>query len=144
MKRKHTIGMKLEEHANTTFVILVVLIFVITYAQKDTCEDVLRNIVINILRKKKTERVDLSPLENKKVTKEKNEMPVKETTARMTDRERHELIERIKGMSVEELEVVIDIIPIDICMKRITDEINKAKDVQNSLLAMAKNWDDLK
>ena len=49
----------------------------------------------------------------------------------MTKFEEEEFINRIKGMSRQELEIVADIIPIDLCMARIQKELDKAKRVED-------------
>ena len=45
----------------------------------------------------------------------------------MTKRERDALIERVNGMSEEELQVVSEIIPVELCMARISNELISAK-----------------
>ena len=43
---------------------------------------------------------------------------------------REELINVIKAMSDEELEIVVDYIPVELCLKKIEKELTKAKEVQ--------------
>lgn len=50
---------------------------------------------------------------------------------KMTKFEEEEFINRIKGMSRQELEIVADILPIDLCMARIQKELDKAKRVED-------------
>ena len=50
---------------------------------------------------------------------------------KMTKVEEEEFINRIKGMSRQELEIVADILPIDLCMARIQKELDKAKRVED-------------
>ena len=45
----------------------------------------------------------------------------------MSNRERKELTERIKGMSQEELLIVSETIPVDLCLARIQKELDKIK-----------------
>ena len=45
----------------------------------------------------------------------------------MTKLERDELVSRIKGMSKEELEIVVDCLPVEMCLNRIAKEIDKAQ-----------------
>ena len=45
----------------------------------------------------------------------------------MTKRERDALIERVNGMSEEELKVVSEIIPVELCIARISNELISAK-----------------
>lgn len=56
---------------------------------------------------------------------------------KMSDREKRELIDLIKGMSIEELEIVADTIPVELCIERIEDELNKARDMRESIRAMS-------
>ena len=48
----------------------------------------------------------------------------------MTNQAREELITVVKAMSDEELELVVDYIPVELCLKRIDKELTKAKEVQ--------------
>ena len=51
----------------------------------------------------------------------------------MTRMEKEEFIERIKGMSQEELELVVEIIPVDMCMARVNKELDRLKAFENSV-----------
>ena len=51
----------------------------------------------------------------------------------MTRMEKEEFIERIKGMSQEELELVVEIIPVDMCMDRVNKELDRLKAFENSV-----------
>lgn len=51
----------------------------------------------------------------------------------MTRMEKEEFIERIKGMSQEELELVVEIIPVDMCMARVNKELDRLKAFENSI-----------
>lgn len=73
-----------------------------------------------------------------KIVKEQTEMSencenIKVEINTMSNRERKELTERIKGMSVEELEIVADTIPVELCLARIQKELDKAKEMENSI-----------
>lgn len=49
----------------------------------------------------------------------------------MTNLEKEEFISRIKGLDDEEMELVADLIPIDLCMKRLEKELDKLKSLEN-------------
>ena len=49
----------------------------------------------------------------------------------MTNLAREELISRIKGLDEEEMELVVNLIPVDLCLKRIGKELDKLKSVEN-------------
>lgn len=51
----------------------------------------------------------------------------------MTRMEKEEFIERIKGMSQEELELVVEIIPVDMCIARVNKELDRLKAFENSV-----------
>lgn len=53
--------------------------------------------------------------------------------SQMKDSERKELIQRIKAMSREELELVSELIPVDLCLRRIDGELQKAKRFEESI-----------
>ena len=55
----------------------------------------------------------------------------------MSDREKQEFMGVVNAMSEEELEIVADIIPIELCLGRIEKELNKAKDMRDSIKAMS-------
>lgn len=49
----------------------------------------------------------------------------------MSKLEKEEFVSRIKGMSEEEMNLLVDLIPIDICLERIKREIDKAEVLKN-------------
>lgn len=49
----------------------------------------------------------------------------------MTNLAKEELISRIKGLDEEEMELVVNLIPVDLCLKRIGKELDKLKSVEN-------------
>ena len=49
----------------------------------------------------------------------------------MTNLAKEEFISRIKGLDEEEMELVVNLIPVDLCLKRITKELGKLKSVEN-------------
>lgn len=51
----------------------------------------------------------------------------------LSNREKRELAERIKAMSPEEWEVIVDVIPVNLCLERINREIEKAAEIQASI-----------
>ena len=44
-----------------------------------------------------------------------------------------ELANRVKAMTPEELEIVVDNIPVELCMKRIQKELDRAKELETGL-----------
>ncbi len=48
----------------------------------------------------------------------------------LTQAEVNELTERFKGMSQEEMELFVDIIPVELCLSRIHKELDKAKEFE--------------
>lgn len=74
-----------------------------------------------------------------KIVKEKEEMSENceklkvDIGTTMSNRERKELTERIKGMSQEELLIVSETIPVDLCLARIQKELDKAKSMEESI-----------
>lgn len=52
---------------------------------------------------------------------------------RMTKIEKEEFIKRMKGMSREELELVVEIVPIDLCLRRINKEIDRLRTFEDSV-----------
>ena len=59
----------------------------------------------------------------------------------MSEIEKNELITRIKGMSKEELEVVADCIPVELCHNRIGKELKKAKILDETIMGLAAGID---
>lgn len=57
----------------------------------------------------------------------------------MSEMETKELIARINGMSKEELEVVADHIPVELCYNRIGKELKKAKMLDEAIIGLAAN-----
>lgn len=55
--------------------------------------------------------------------------------ADMKNNEREALIERINGMSEEQLRVVAEVIPVELCMERISSELAKAKQFEQTVKA---------
>lgn len=49
----------------------------------------------------------------------------------MTNLAKEELISRVKGLDEEEMELVVNLLPVDLCMKRIGKELDKLKSVEN-------------
>ena len=47
--------------------------------------------------------------------------------------EKKELQDRIKAMSPKELEAVIEVIPVELCMKRIQDELDHAREFESMI-----------
>lgn len=51
----------------------------------------------------------------------------------MNDAMKQQLINRFQGMSSEELELFADMMPVELCMKRIQKELDKSKDFENAI-----------
>ena len=60
---------------------------------------------------------------------------LKQHVGDMTAVHREEFISRIKGMSQEELEIVADLLPIEMCFNRIKKELDKSKQFEASIKA---------
>ena len=75
--------------------------------------------------------------EQKLMNKEANEQPKVNTEAKknttMTHMEKEELSRRVKAMSREELEVVLNNIPVELCLMRIEREFDKLKAFEDSV-----------
>ena len=54
----------------------------------------------------------------------------------LTEREARELKDRIKSMSHEELVVVAETIPVELCLERMHNELEKAKELESSIKSM--------
>lgn len=54
-------------------------------------------------------------------------------TTGMTNAETKELTERFEAMSKEEMELFMDIVPIEMCMARIQKELDRAKEFEKSI-----------
>lgn len=83
-------------------------------------------------------RITMSEVkEQKLVNKEVKEQPkvkteVKKNTS-MTHMEKEELSRRVKAMSREELEVVLDSIPVELCLMKIEREFDRLKAFEDSV-----------
>ena len=62
---------------------------------------------------------------------------IKEEEENMSNKEVKELRDRIKAMTPEELAIVADNIPVELCITRIRDELNRAKALEESIQLMA-------
>lgn len=51
----------------------------------------------------------------------------------MTDAEKKEFTDRVKAMSEEELELFVDLIPVDLCLKRIEGKLNRAREFEATI-----------
>lgn len=75
--------------------------------------------------------------EQKLMNKEVKEQPKMKTEIKknisMTHMEKEELTRRVKAMSREELEVVLNNIPIELCLMRIEREFDKLKAFEDSV-----------
>ena len=75
--------------------------------------------------------------EQKLMNKEVKEQPKLNTEAKknttMTHMAKEELSRRVKAMSREELEIVLDSIPVELCLMRIEREFDKLKAFEDSV-----------
>lgn len=75
--------------------------------------------------------------EQKVVNKEVKEQPKMKTEIKknpsMTHMEKEELARRVKAMSREELEVVLDSIPVELCLMKIEREFDRLKAFEDSV-----------
>lgn len=58
---------------------------------------------------------------------------IKATRKPMTTAEKEELVTRVKAMDPEELELIMDTIPLEMCLNRIKKEIDRVNNFQASL-----------
>lgn len=65
------------------------------------------------------------------VREQRLKIDIFERSELMTNLEKEEFISRIKGLDDEEMELVTDLIPIDLCMKRLEKELDKLKSLEN-------------
>lgn len=63
----------------------------------------------------------------------KEKRVIVENSSVLSLREKRELQERIKAMSLEELEAVAEILPVSVCMKRIQDELDHAREFETMI-----------
>ena len=83
--------------------------------------------------KKMNERYTMPKIEAEKYL-EPIEECIKEhdpANLKMTKLEEDEFVNRVKGMSREEMEIIADILPVELCMARIQKELDKAKRVED-------------
>lgn len=60
------------------------------------------------------------------IKKERVQMP-------LSEREKKELQDRVKAMTIEELEVVVEAIPVELCMKRIQSALDHAREFESMI-----------
>lgn len=65
------------------------------------------------------------------VREQRLKIDIFERSELMTNLEKEEFISRIKGLDNEEMELVADLIPIELCMKRLEKELDKLKSLEN-------------
>ena len=65
------------------------------------------------------------------VREQRLKIDIFERSELMTNLEKEEFISRIKGLDDEEMELVADLIPIELCMKRLEKELDKLKSLEN-------------
>lgn len=70
--------------------------------------------------------IDTGLSEKLKVTREKDGL---------NDAERKELTDRFKAMSADELELFMDLVPVELCINRIQKELDKAKAFESAIKA---------
>lgn len=72
------------------------------------------------------------------VREQRLKIDIFERSELMTNLEKEEFISRIKGLDDEEMELVVDLIPIDLCMKRLEKELDKLKSLENFVASTSK------
>lgn len=65
------------------------------------------------------------------VREQRLKIDIFERSELMTNLEKEEFISRIKGLDNEEMELVADLMPIELCMKRLEKELDKLKSLEN-------------
>ena len=60
-----------------------------------------------------------------------------EETTDMNECEKREFINRVKAMSMEELEIIADILPVELCLGRIHKELDKANQMRDTIKNMS-------
>ena len=63
----------------------------------------------------------------------KNDVVLKTNKKTLTDRERDELIRRTKAMTREELEIMLEAVPVELCMKRIQAALDYAREFESMI-----------
>lgn len=90
----------------------------------------------NYLKRGKTmsEEIKVAVDENKlkavRKAREQEGMPVTRESSGLTVQEKRELANRFSGMSREELEFIVSLIPAELCFQRIQKELDKAKEFE--------------
>lgn len=56
----------------------------------------------------------------------------------MTKMDKEVFAERIKGMSPEELEQIVELIPVEMCMVKITKELDRLQAFENSIKSIVR------
>lgn len=51
----------------------------------------------------------------------------------LSDADKRELTERFKGMSPAEIDIFMDLVPVELCIKRIEKDLNKAKEFEKTI-----------
>lgn len=54
-------------------------------------------------------------------------------TTGMSDTERREFADRIRALSDEELQIVVDNIPVELCLQRIQNELDRASKLEQEI-----------
>lgn len=93
----------------------------------------------------KTEvKVNTKKMDEVRQAREKEGMPVTGAKILATEKDiradvlARELTARFNGMTMAEKEMIADLMPVELCMKRIQKELDKAKEFENRVkLAMA-------
>lgn len=72
------------------------------------------------------------------VREQRLKIDIFERSELMTNLEKEEFVSRIKGLDNEEMELVADLIPIELCMKRLEKELDKLKSLENFVASTSK------
>lgn len=65
------------------------------------------------------------------------------TTTPVVDKEqlhKDEFMQRVKAMTMDELKMVVDYAPVELCMERITKELENAKQLKNGILGLSNSF----
>lgn len=50
---------------------------------------------------------------------------------------RDEFMQRVKAMTMDELKMIVDYVPVELCMERINKELESAKQLKNSIIGLS-------
>lgn len=65
----------------------------------------------------------------------------KDNTSELTAQEKRELSNIFGGMSMAEMEYIVGLIPVELCVRRIEKELHRAKELENKIKNVIANFD---